>query len=55
MVPTDFLAADLTYFQIDESEFTNNGPGETGNCFKKNKPKGYTYLSSEDELPTDGC
>jgi nitrous oxidase accessory protein NosD len=31
-------------------------PG-TGNCFKKNKPEGFTYFSTEpdEELPTDGC
>jgi hypothetical protein len=45
-VPTNFLAADLTYFDLD---------GSSGNCFEKNKPKGYTYVSSEGELPTDGC
>ena len=46
-VETSFLAADLTYFDA--------GDGSSGNCFKKNKPKGYTYVSSEGELPTDGC
>jgi nitrous oxidase accessory protein NosD len=48
--PTDFLAADLIYFDVVE--------GSSGNCFKKNKPKnGYTFVSSEPggELPTDGC
>ena len=46
-IETSFLAADLTYFDVVE--------GSSGNCFKKNKPKGYTYVSSEGELPTDGC
>jgi parallel beta-helix repeat protein len=47
--PLNFLAADATYFDFD---------GSTGNCFKKNKPKGdFTVVSSEPdgELPTDGC
>jgi hypothetical protein len=46
----EFLAADLTYVDADES---------TGNCFKRsNRPPGdYTFVSSEPdgELPTDGC
>jgi hypothetical protein len=44
----DFLAADISYFEFE---------GSSGNCFKKNKPKGYTFVSSEPdgELPTDGC
>jgi nitrous oxidase accessory protein NosD len=46
--PLDFLAADLSYFELE---------GSSGNCFKKNKPAGYTFVSSEPdgELPTDGC
>jgi hypothetical protein len=46
--PLDFLAADLTYFELE---------GSSGNCFEKNKPAGFTYVSSEPdgELPTDGC
>jgi hypothetical protein len=51
--PLDFLAADLSYFSAgaDAGEFNS------GNCFKKNKPAGYTFFSSEPdgELPTDGC
>ena len=47
----DFLAADLTYFDI--------GDGSSGNCFKRNNrpPDDYTFVSSEPdgELPTDGC
>lgn len=45
----DFLAADITYFNLFENS--------TGNCFEKNKPKGFTFFSSEPdgELPTDGC
>ena len=46
--PLNFLAADLTYFDLFD--------GSTGNCFKKNKPKnGFTVVSSEGVLPTDGC
>jgi hypothetical protein len=47
-----FLAADLTYFSVPEA-----GETSSGNCFKKNKPAGYTSVSSElgGELPTDGC
>ena len=47
--PLDFLAADISYFELE---------GSSGNCFEKNKPKnGFTYVSSEPdgELPTDGC
>lgn len=46
--PLDFLAADITYFELE---------GSSGNCFEKNKPSGFTYISSEPdgELPTDGC
>ena len=46
--PLNFLAADLTYFDLAD--------GSTGNCFQKNKPKnGFTFVSSEGALPTDGC
>ncbi len=48
--PLNFLAADLTYFDLFD--------GSTGNCFEKNKPKnGFTFVSSEPDgqLPTDGC
>lgn len=43
-----FLAADITYFELE---------GSSGNCFEKNKPKGFTSVSSapDGELPTDGC
>ena len=34
--PLDFLAADLTYFEFE---------GSSGNCFKKNKPAGFTPSS----------
>jgi len=46
--PLDFLAADITYFQFEAA---------SGNCFEKNKPAGFTSVSSEPdgELPTDGC
>jgi hypothetical protein len=47
--PLDFLAADITFFDLFE--------GSSGNCFEKNKPEGFTFISSEPdgELPTDGC
>jgi hypothetical protein len=47
-VPTIFLAKDVTYFQFENS---------SGNCFEKNKPAGFTFISSEPDglLPTDGC
>ena len=48
--PLNFLAADLTYFDVVD--------GSTGNCFQKNKPKnGFTFVSSAPDglLPTDGC
>lgn len=43
-----FLAADITYFQFE---------GSTGNCFEKNQPAGFAFVSSEPNglLPTDGC
>ena len=52
----DFLAADIAYFHIADQipGYPLEAPG-TGNCFKKNKPSGYTFVSSEGELPTDGC
>lgn len=47
-IPTAFLAADITYFEFE---------GSSGNCFEKNKPTGFTYVSSQPDgqLPTDGC
>jgi len=46
-IPIAGLAADLTYYEFE---------GSSGNCFKKNKPAGFTFISSEpDGLPTDGC
>ena len=47
-IPTSFLAADATYFEFE---------GSAGNCFEKNKPSGFTFVSSEPDglLPTDGC
>jgi parallel beta-helix repeat protein len=52
-VNRDFLAADITYFEFE---------GSSGNCFEKNKPSGFTFMSSEPPfpygpgpLPTDGC
>jgi hypothetical protein len=43
------LAADITYFDLFD--------GSSGNCFEKNKPEGFTFVSSEPDglLPTDGC
>jgi hypothetical protein len=50
--PLDFLAADLTYFTSPLA-----GEFSSGNCFEKNKPAGFTFVSSEPGglLPTDGC
>jgi parallel beta-helix repeat protein len=45
-IPIAFLAADITYFEVE---------GSTGNCFEKNKPAGFTFVSSAGSLPTDGC
>jgi hypothetical protein len=45
-IPIAFLAADITYFEVE---------GSTGNCFEKNKPAGFTAVSSAGTLPTDGC
>jgi len=45
-VDVAFLAADITYFEFE---------GSSGNCFEKNKPSGFTYVSSAGQLPTDGC
>ena len=46
--PLDFLTADISYFEFE---------GSSGNCFQKNKPAGFTSVSSDPsgELPTDGC
>jgi parallel beta-helix repeat protein len=47
-IPIAFLAADITYFEFE---------GSSGNCFEKNKPSGFTFVSSQPngKLPTDGC
>jgi len=47
--PLGALAADITYFNLIEPS--------SGNCFEKNKPEGFTFVSSEPDgqLPTDGC
>jgi parallel beta-helix repeat protein len=45
-ISINFLAADITYFEFE---------GSSGNCFEKNWPKGFSYVSSAGELPTDGC
>jgi hypothetical protein len=44
--PVDFLAADITYFEFE---------GSSGNCFENNGPAGFSFVSSEGTLPTDGC
>ena len=53
-IPIDYLAADLTYFQLEGLFGFGNG---FGNCFEKNKPAGFSFVSSEPsgQLPTDGC
>ncbi len=47
-IPIAFLAADITYFEFE---------GSSGNCFEKNRPAGFTFVSSQPDglLPTDGC
>jgi hypothetical protein len=47
-IPIAFLAADITYFEFE---------GSSGNCFQKNKPAGFNFVSSQSDglLPTDGC
>jgi hypothetical protein len=53
-ISISFLAADLTYYQL-EALF---GFGSAfGNCFEKNKPAGFSFVSSEPDgqLPSDGC
>jgi hypothetical protein len=67
--PLDFLSADLTYFSTPDlpnpgtsASFENS----SGNCFKKNKPRDYSFSAYDTypfepfngvpgELPTDGC
>jgi hypothetical protein len=51
-IPISFLAADITYFTSPLF-----GEDSSGNCFEKNKPVGFTFISSEPDglLPTDGC
>jgi len=51
-IPIAFLAADITYFSVAAPVESSSG-----NCFEKNKPAGFTFVSSEPdgELPTDGC
>jgi hypothetical protein len=47
-VPIAFLASDITYFEFE---------GSSGNCFEKNRPAGFSFVSSQPDglLPTDGC
>jgi hypothetical protein len=49
--PPGIPGVDILYLQTPPIE-----PG-VGNCFEKNKPKGFTFFSSEPDglLPTDGC
>jgi hypothetical protein len=51
-IPIDFLAADITYFTL--AVF---GELSSGNCFEKNRPRTFSFVSSEPNglLPTDGC
>jgi hypothetical protein len=46
--PLPLPGVDILYFQFEPA---------SGNCFEKNKPKTFTFFSSEPdgELPTDGC
>jgi parallel beta-helix repeat protein len=52
LIPISFLAADITYFSSPLF-----GEDSSGNCFEKNKPAGFSFISSEPDglLPTDGC
>ena len=52
MIPISFLAADITYFTSPLF-----GEFSSGNCFEKNRPAGFSFISSEPDglLPTDGC
>jgi hypothetical protein len=47
-IPIAFLASDITYFEFE---------GSSGNCFEKNRPAGFSFVSSQANglLPTDGC
>jgi parallel beta-helix repeat protein len=47
-IPIAFLASDITYFEFE---------GSSGNCFEKNKPSGFSFVSSQPDglLPSDGC
>jgi parallel beta-helix repeat protein len=45
-LPINFLASDLLYFQLEPA---------SGNCFTDNRPPGFTFVSSQGALPTDGC
>ena len=51
-IPISFLAADITYFTSPLF-----GEVSSGNCFEKNWPAGFTFITSEPDglLPTDGC
>jgi hypothetical protein len=52
--PLPIPGVDILYLQTPPP--LGPEPG-TGNCFEKNKPKGFTFYSSEPDgqLPTDGC
>ena len=49
--PLGIPGVDILYLQVPPTE-----PG-VGNCFEKNRPKDFTFLSSEPggQLPDDGC
>ena len=52
--PLPIPGVDILYLQTPPPAGPEPG---TGNCFEKNKPKGFTFFSSEPDgqLPTDGC
>ncbi len=47
--PLPFPGVDILYLQTPPLE-----PG-VGNCFEKNKPEDFSFVSSAGVLPTDGC
>ncbi|MEH6607837.1 MAG: right-handed parallel beta-helix repeat-containing protein [Halioglobus sp.] len=58
-VGLEILAGDIAYFHIADINppFAFYEASGTGNCFKKNKPKSFSFFTSQPdtELPTDGC
>jgi parallel beta-helix repeat protein len=53
----DDLAGDIAYYHIAdfEPDFAFFESPGTGNCFKENEPDGFSFVSSQGVLPTDGC